>query len=337
MKKIFKNILMLFTATTLLVACDSQDLTVLDSNASTTASLSASDVVLDPNNAGQDVLTVNWTEPDFGFSAAPNYQVVFTYADNPPKIINVGNTLSKTFESAELNGILIGLQLTPGQSSEVGIQVKTVLSAASEIVSNSTTLTATAYPDKLDLSTIWGVVGSATPNGWDGPDMPFYTTSDPDVIVAYVTLTDGFIKFRTNNSWDLNYGDDGDDGNLEAGGADIPVTAGTYKIAFNTNTLTYTKELYTWGIVGSATPNGWDGPDVKLNYDPDYDDWTTIATLTDGEIKFRLNNAWNGNDWGDLDQNGIIDQEPNNNIAVSAGTYLVTVNFNTGVYSLTAQ
>ncbi len=35
---------------------------------------------------------------------------------------------------------------------------------------------------------IWGVVGSAA-NDWGnaGPDLPFYTTSDPDVLVAYVT------------------------------------------------------------------------------------------------------------------------------------------------------
>lgn len=329
--------MMLFTATTLLVACDNQNLTVLDSTASTTVSLSASDVILSLNDTGKDVLTVNWTEPNFGFNAAPNYQIILTYADNSPKIINVGNTLSKTFESVELNGILLGLNLNPDEVSQVSIEVKAILSATSEIVSNTVPLTATAYPDKLNLSTIWGVVGSATTNGWNGPDMPFYITSDPNVIVAYVTLTDGEIKFRTNNAWDLNYGDNGADGTLEQDGANIAVTAGTYKISFNTNTLTYTIEPYTWGLVGSATPNGWNGPDVKLNYDPDYDDWTTITTLTDGEIKFRLNNAWNGNDWGDANGDNIIDQAANNNIVVTAGTYLVKVNFNTGRYSLTPQ
>ncbi|MDX1830380.1 MAG: SusE domain-containing protein [Lutibacter sp.] len=332
MKKIFKNILMLFTATTLLVACDSQDLTVLDPNASTTVSLSASDVVLDPNNAGQDVLTVNWTEPDFGFNAGVNYQVILTYTGSDPKVINIGNNLSKVFENVELNKILLGLGLPAGESSEVTVQVKAVLSATSEILSNTTTFNATVYADKLDLSTIWGVVGSATPNGWDGPDMPFYTTSDANVLVAYVSLADGFIKFRTNNSWDLNYGDDGNDGTLEAGGADIPVNAGTYKITFNITDLTYTIETYTWGLVGDATPNSWDGPDMPMSYDSYSDTWKAVVTLADGDIKFRFNNDWALN-YGDDGADGTL-ENGGANITVTAGNYLVTLDLNNLVYTI---
>lgn len=323
---------MLFTATTLLVACDSQDLTVLDPNASTTVSLSASDVVLDPNNAGQDVLTVNWTEPDFGFNAGVNYQVILTYTGSDPKVINIGNNLSKVFENVELNKILLGLGLPAGESSEVTVQVKAVLSATSEILSNTTTFNATVYADKLDLSTIWGVVGSATPNGWDGPDMPFYTTSDANVLVAYVSLADGFIKFRTNNSWDLNYGDDGNDGTLEAGGADIPVNAGTYKITFNITDLTYTIETYTWGLVGDATPNSWDGPDMPMSYDSYSDTWKAVVTLADGDIKFRFNNDWALN-YGDDGADGTL-ENGGANITVTAGNYLVTLDLNNLVYTI---
>lgn len=323
---------MLFTATTLLVACDSQDLTVLDPNASTTVSLSASDVVLDPNNAGQDVLTVNWTEPNFGFNAGVNYTVILTYAGSDPKAISIGNNLSKVFENVELNKILLGLGLPAGESSEVTVQVKAVLSATSEILSNTTTFNATVYADKLDLSTIWGVVGSATPNGWDGPDMPFYTTSDANVIVAYVTLADGEIKFRTNNSWDLNYGDDGNDGKLEAGGANIPVTAGTYKITFNITDLTYTIEAYTWGLVGDATPNSWDGPDMPMSYDSYSDTWKAVVTLADGDIKFRFNNDWALN-YGDDGADGTL-ENGGANITVTAGNYLVTLDLNNLVYTI---
>ncbi len=332
MKNIFKNILLLFTATTLLVACDSENLTVLDPTASTTVSLSASDVVLDINNAGQDVLTINWTTPNYGFDAGPDYQVILTYADSAPKIINVGNTLSKSFESVELNKILLGLGLKAGEAGSVSVEVKAVLSATSEIMSDATTLTATTYADKLDLSTIWGVVGSGY-NDWGAtPDAPFYTTSEPNVIVSYVTLIDGEIKFRTNNAWDLNYGDDGADGTLDQNGANIAVTAGTYKITIDTSALTYSMEEYSWGIVGDATTNGWDGPDMPMAYDSYSDTWKAVVTLGDGEMKFRFNNDWSLN-YGDDGADGTL-EGGGANIAVNAGNYLVTLDLNNLVYAI---
>lgn len=174
----------------------------------------------------------------------------------------------------------------------------------------------------LDLSTNWGIVGSAAENGWDGPDMPFYTTDDANVIVAYVTLADGEMKFRTDNAWTLNYGDDGNDGTLEQDGANIPVSAGTYKILFNISDFTYTIEPFTWGLVGDATTNSWDGPDMPLTYDSYSNTWKAIVTLGDGEFKIRLNNDW-GVNYGDDGVDGTL-EAGGANIAVSAGNYLVT-------------
>jgi hypothetical protein len=332
MKKLFKNILLLFTATIFLTACDSRNLTVLDSSASTTVSLSKSDLVLDVNNAGQDVLTVTWTKPNFGFNAGPNYQVILTVAGSEPKIINVGNILSKTFESVELNKILLGLGLKPGEATSVSVEVKAILSTYSEIISNTASFNATTYADKLDLSTIWGVVGSGYNNWGATPDAPFYTTNDPNVIVSYVTLIDGEIKFRTNNAWDLNYGDDGADGTLDQNGANIVVTAGTYKISLNLSTLTYTIEPYTWGLVGSATKNGWGGPDMPMSYDSYSDTWKAVVTLGDGEMKFRFNNDWAVN-YGDDGTDGTL-ESGGANIPVTAGNYLVTLDLNNLVYTI---
>lgn len=82
---------------------------------------------------------------------------------------------------------------------------------------------------------IWGVVGSGAPNGWDGPNVRFTLDySKDDVwVINRIALIAGEIKFRTNDSWDLNYGDDGLNGTLEVGGANIPVTAGNYKIVLD--------------------------------------------------------------------------------------------------------
>jgi len=207
------------------------------------------------------------------------------------------------------------------------------LSAYKVITSNTATLTATVYEDKLDLSTAWGVVGSAY-NDWGGggPDAPFYKTSDANVIVSYVTLMDGEMKFRLNNDWGENYGDSGGDGTLDRDGDNIPVSAGTYKITVNTADLTWSMEEYTWGIVGSATTNGWDGPDMPLEYDPFSDTWKALVSLNSGEVKIRQNNDW-GVNYGDNGQDGMLDAG-GDNIPVNAGTYLVTVDLNSLEYSI---
>jgi len=331
MKIFINNILILFTAAVFLTACDKENLTVLNPNASTNVSLSASDIVLNKDNAGQDALTVSWTDPDYGFDAGAGYKIIFTAGDKSVTIA-AGTALSKVFETVQLNKILLNLGLKGNTPADVSIQIQAVLSATTSLSSNTALLKATVYEDKLDLSTIWGVVGSATVNGWDGPDMPFFTTSNPNELVAYVTLVTGEIKIRSNNSWTLNYGDNGLDGTLDEGGANIPVTAGTYKIIFNTANKTYTKEAYAWGLVGSATKNGWDGPDMPMAYDAFSNTWKGVVTLKAGEIKFRFNNDW-GLNYGDNDANGSL-ENGGANIAVTAGNYLVTLDLIALAYTI---
>lgn len=332
MKIILNKILLLIVAATFLASCDKEELTVLNSNATTVVSVSASDVVLDKDAAGQDALTVSWTDPDFGFDAGAEYKIVFT-AGEKSETVAAGTNLSKVFETVQLNKVLLKLGLKGGTPTEVSVQIQVVLSIYHSLTSNITSFTATAYEDKLDLSTIWGVVGSATVNGWDGPDMPFYTTSIADVFVAYVTLGNGHIKIRSNNSWTLNYGDNGLDGGLDEGGSDIPVTAGTYKITFNLSTLKYTIEAYSWGLVGNATTNGWDGPDMRMTYDPFSDTWKAIVSLKAGEMKFRFKNDW-GLNYGDNGADGTL-EAGGANIAVTAGNYLVVFDLKNLAYTIT--
>ena len=77
------------------------------------------------------------------------------------------------------------------------------------------------------------------------------------------------MKFRMNNDWGTNWGDDGVDGTLDAGGANIVVTAGIYIATVDMNDLTYTLEKidHVWGLVGGAAPNGWNGPDAQFKRD----------------------------------------------------------------------
>jgi len=92
----------------------------------------------------------------------------------------------------------------------------------------------------LGTASKYGLVGSAVNNWGATPDVPFYPTSTADVYVAYVKFTAGDWKIRVNNSWSVNYGDNGADLKLEAGGDNMKTDGGHYKVVLNDKTLTYT-------------------------------------------------------------------------------------------------
>ncbi|WP_405567885.1 RagB/SusD family nutrient uptake outer membrane protein [Polaribacter sp. Asnod6-C07] len=102
----------------------------------------------------------------------------------------------------------------------------------------------------------WGIIGDSTPNGWNDPDTKMYETGT-DTYAIYANLTPGELKFRMNNDWGINYGDDNTDGSLEAGGSNIPVsTAGTYYITLDLNTLTYAIEPFVGDSRGMFYKDG---------------------------------------------------------------------------------
>lgn len=324
-----------------LFSCDDEEFIQINENASTTLSLSAESVVMSEENAAEEILTVTWTEPNFGFQSATDYSLEVDLVGNDfssAKVVAVGRDTSKVFTSEELNSLFLNLGATPMEVNQVEMRLLVSLSDAQETYTQAVSLEATPFSSILDLSTNLGIVGSATPGGWSSTnetpiqDIPFYSTSENNVVVAYATLRDGEIKFRENNDWTVNYGDDGNDGSLEPNGANISVSAGNYKITVNTETLEWSIEEYSWGIVGGATAYGWDAPDVKFEYNPYQDNWKAAATFTDGEIKFRQNEEWDF-DYGDSGADGTLDQG-GDNIAVEAGHYIVTLDLNTQTYEL---
>ena len=84
-----------------------------------------------------------------------------------------------------------------------------------------------------------GIIGSASPKGWDSDvDMTYVPYNAETKELGYweikdVTFTSGEIKFRANDDWAINWG--GDVNALTQGGDDMSVDAGTYDI-----------KLYAW-------------------------------------------------------------------------------------------
>jgi hypothetical protein len=300
----------------------------LNPGASIALSASGTSVVLTKEKEGQEAFTLTWPKPDFGFEAAPNYTIYMDKTGgsfSAPVAINVQGSNSKTFKTEELNKHLLNLKFVPGQSGTLIVKVEAQL-GAKKLISEIQNIQVTAYSAFLDLTTSWGVVGSGYNNWGQFPDAPFYTSKTPNVIVAYVTLKDGEIKFRENNKWDNNVGDNGKDGTLEKNGDNIPVTAGNYKITFNTLNNTYTIVPYSWGIVGSAYNNWGETPDFNFVYDDASDQWRALVQLKTGEFKIRKNSDWSVN-YGDTGKNGSL-EAGGDNIPVTAGKYQITYNEN---------
>ena len=206
-------------------------------------------------------------------------------------------------------------------------------------VTFDTTTGAYNFEEVVEFATL-GIIGTATPGGWDTDTDLNKDAGNPDLWKANLTLTDGVVKFRANEAWTLNWGGlTFPTGTGIPNGPDIAVTAGEYQISFNTNTLEYKFLLIgnynSVGIIGDATPGGWD-TDTDMVQDPnDKSLWKLRIILTEGEAKFRADNDWTVN-WGGGDFPTGVAEQDGPNIPIPAGEYIVRFNSTTGEYSFEA-
>lgn len=339
MRKIINSLFTLIVVSIGFTSCeDISDRVILNPNVEMSTELivqESTPLLLLEDNQSEIALNTSWAAPDYGFDAAPTYKLLVDLATNDfsnAVTLDVGDNLDKAFTTLELNSIALGLGAEADVASDLILKLQGFVGGQLLINSNAKTVNVTPYSSILDLTTRWGVVGSAA-NDWGAtPDLPFFATSTAGILVAYVTLIDGEIKFREDSLWTNNYGDTGVDGTLDAGGDNIAVTAGSYKILMNLTDLTYTIESFSIGIVGSAF-NDWGAtPDFSLTYDSYSDQFRGIVKLLDGEMKFRMNNDW-GTNYGDTGADGVLDLN-GDNIVTTAGRYIVSVNLNDLSYTL---
>ena len=159
-------------------------------------------------------------------------------------------------------------------------------------------------------------------NGWATND--YLAGEDGVHFTGFMYLNQNGFKFCTQPEWKgTNYGADF---NTAADAANITMTeeAGYYKVDVDLESKSYVlTPITTIGIIGSASPNGWDS-DVDMTYVPYNAETKALGyweakdiTLASGEIKFRANDDWAIN-WGG-DTNALT--QGGDNISVEAGTY----------------
>ena len=179
----------------------------------------------------------------------------------------------------------------------------------------------------LDMNNLTYTVGkpvlymAGDANGWKQIDV--LNSEDGVNFKGYMYLNQKGFKFCSQPNWDgTNYG-----GAFFGESEDnIMMTqeAGFYQVDVDLSAKTYTLTPFTIGIIGSATPKGWDG-DTEMTYNPEERCWELKnVKLTDGEMKFRHTNDWNLNWGGPLD--ALV--HDGDNIAVAAGTYDIKLEVN---------
>ena len=162
-------------------------------------------------------------------------------------------------------------------------------------------------------------------NGWNQIDI---LNSDDGVhFTGYMYLNQNGFKFCTQPNWDgTNYG--GAFFGQESDNIMMTQEAGFYQVDVDLSAKTYTLTPFTIGIIGNATPKGWDG-DTDMTYNPEERCWELKdVELTDGEMKFRSNHSWddpNPNWGGTLD--ALIQKGDNIKVA-EAGTYDIKLKVN---------
>ena len=172
--------------------------------------------------------------------------------------------------------------------------------------------------------TIWGIIGDATVGGWGTQtDMAYNPASLTFQLAAHLTAGGSF-KFRGTSDWGINYGSTAKNATLDKDGSNIPVDLESdYAITLDlSHPNAYTYSANRWGVIGDATPGGWD-TDTNMTWDATNNVFKVTLDLTAKSFKFRANDDWPVNVGGSLD--ALV--QDGGNLAVAAdGNYTITLN-----------
>ncbi len=295
-------------------------------------------IVLDDTNPTNTALFLSWSSPDSSSEHTYVIEAAATGTDFEVPVV-MGTTQLTYFGMTveELNTFLLEeMGIDPDLATSLDIRV----SAGSEV---SEKVSVIVTPFTVEYKELF-LVGSLT--NWEPAESLPMTRLDFNLFEITVDLADGdeFKFLPTNTGWDGDFGEDPDNpGHLiEEGEQNIGgFPAGKYKVTADLNTLTFVvEEVLAPGqlfLVGSLT--GWDPATSLPFFNSAENVYTIVADLPDGaEFKFLpTNTGWDG-DWGEDPNNpGSIIQEGEQNVkGYAAGKYLITVDFNTLTFKLSA-
>lgn len=199
---------------------------------------------------------------------------------------------------------------------------------------------------------IWYILGSGIGDGsWSNSSVsdvgvslyPMAYSAEGVVTYTGYFTTDGFKLIRDIGSWDTQWGysdgyvkNDGSSGNLWVD------EAGYYTVTLDYANDVLTIEAYTGDVTGQSTMgisgsfNSWGFESVENATGSSHLWRFEFSTEEDTELKFLTDSSWATNWGGDTFPSGIGYQN-GSNIAVTAGSYVVTFNDIDGGYTFVAE
>ncbi|MCX2839078.1 SusF/SusE family outer membrane protein [Salinimicrobium sp. MT39] len=303
MKKYMNKLFFLGTLLVLMCSCekDTELTTLQEVNFPSPPDLSSISLQLVQDEQNEPALNISWGEVIFPIDAPVEYTVQFALpADtigesgwNNTINFNAGKDVySKTFQVLDLNQIAEEVGFEPDVEGDLVVRVLAHMDRT--IASEAVGLTVIPFETVITLTELY-LPGAY--QGWD----PSTSLSIPSTGVngiyqgiIYFPEEARDFKITLDQTWDENYGGDGN-GNLIFDGSNLSVpTGGTYSITVNLNTMRWSAEPYSFGIIGTATPGGWDA-DTNMFYDSETETWQISTYLQAGALKWRLNDAWTVN------------------------------------------
>lgn len=332
-----KNILHIVAGISMMLAvtaCEKdQDMVTLSTSESITMNATATDLMLEKDNAAEEAvvfswtpLEVNWSDPDLARDGIITYTLQLDTVGGEfarPVEVELENESEIAYSVADLNSLLVSkFKIAPEVSHIVYVRVKAAISSNIDpVYSNVVELSVTPYTDAVELPALW-VPGAH--QGWAPAEAPrVFSLEDDGIYTGYVYFPAGNeFKFTSAPNWDnINYGENGP-GKLstDGGAGNLTVTeAGYYFLTANINELTWSAAMHSWGVLGDATAGGWD-TDQDLIYHDASKTLRATLSLTAGEIKFRLNDSWDVN-LGDDGADGVLEANGANIAIPEAGNY----------------
>lgn len=283
-----------------------------------------SNLVLDESKSEEVATTIKWNDyAKYGVDVNYLVEIGSNGADKFYSLGTVKNVKMLDITTLALNKLVLRAGAVANVATDMVIRVTaSTTSVGGTIVKTSDLVTFKVTPYQLE--SFLYVPGAH--QGWkpETADAISSATSN-GIYIGYINFTEPNSEFKitTARNWDNSYGSSGN--NLVYNGGDnlVSPNTGYHKLTVDTNALTYSLEAYSWGLIGSASPGGWDN-DTDLVYNSKTQVWELLnVTLSVGEIKFRLNNDWDTN-YGDDGNNGSLELDGANIPITEAGKYNIT-------------
>lgn len=298
------------------------------SDASPAGTLAATATSVDLNIAAGNDTAVTFTFPA---ATVTGYQVPVTstlqFALKGANFANAQETVvsTTTYSAtvAELNKMMLSLGATIGVPAEMEVRLKSAPAANAATFSNVLTISGTPY-----LASAWLYVPGDYIN-WDFANADsLISLTGNGVYVGVINMPADKLGFKvtTQKSWNtgIAYADAGG-GSIATSGDNLNAgTPGLKKITVDLNNNTYKIEKAdSWGIIGDATPGGWDN-DTDLKFINDGKGlWEVNISLKVGEIKFRMNDAWTVSLGGS--EGKLVEKDAPNIKIAEAGNYTISM------------